>query len=237
MNKKYSIAVDFDGVIHQYISPWVDSMVIVDPPIPGVFQWLTEMVEKFNIVIHTCRLKQHNGPEHLNEVYPPQMPDEVKAVRAAIKLWFLEHGLAESVVEQLIFWTKPGKPTALVYIDDRGYRFEGKLPTEPDIRRKLWPWKYAPPPPARKPATDWDYAKCRNKHEGPANSDTCPECGEEWSGYNPQSDAADWWPTCDHQPDEHTFSYSGSDLIIDVNCRACGMSGSFRVEPSDINWE
>jgi hypothetical protein len=43
--------------------------------------------------------------------------------------------------------------------------------------------------------------------------------------------------TCDHKPDEHTFSYSGSELIIDVNCRECGMSGSFAVSPGDINWE
>jgi hypothetical protein len=42
---------------------------------------------------------------------------------------------------------------------------------------------------------------------------------------------------CDHIPDYDTFSYSGSELIIDTSCRECGVSGSFIVSPEDINWE
>jgi hypothetical protein len=43
--------------------------------------------------------------------------------------------------------------------------------------------------------------------------------------------------SCNHQPEGHTFTYSGVDLIIDVNCRECGASGSFAVSPDEINWD
>lgn len=48
-----------------------------------------------------------------------------------------------------------------------------------------------------------------------------------------------WKPVdgCAHEPEGHTVTYSGDDLICDVSCRKCGASGSFIIEPSDINWE
>ena len=33
--RNYSIAVDFDGVIHSYTSKWVAADVIPDPPVSG----------------------------------------------------------------------------------------------------------------------------------------------------------------------------------------------------------
>jgi len=44
-------------------------------------------------------------------------------------------------------------------------------------------------------------------------------------------------PVCEHEPEGHTVTYSGDDLICDVSCRHCGLSGSFEVDPGDINWE
>jgi hypothetical protein len=43
-------------------------------------------------------------------------------------------------------------------------------------------------------------------------------------------------PVCSHKPEGHTLAYSGSDLIIDVSCSECGISGSFAVDTDDINW-
>jgi hypothetical protein len=44
-------------------------------------------------------------------------------------------------------------------------------------------------------------------------------------------------PECDHEPEGHTITYAGDRLICDVSCRNCGKSGSFEVDPGDINWE
>lgn len=41
---------------------------------------------------------------------------------------------------------------------------------------------------------------------------------------------------CIHEPEGHTVIYSGERLICDVSCRKCGMSGSFIIDPNDINW-
>ena len=43
---------------------------------------------------------------------------------------------------------------------------------------------------------------------------------------------------CSHEPDAHTIAFaSQTDLICDVSCGKCGMSGSFRVDPTSIQWE
>lgn len=117
---KYSIAVDFDGVIHQYVSQWVDEHTIPDPPMPGAFAWLRQMVEHYRVIVYSSRL-----PAGLSEM----------------GRWFEENG-GQDLLERLEFWDKPGKPTALIYVDDRGFRFEGAFPTLEQIRTR--PWKYSP---------------------------------------------------------------------------------------------
>ena len=140
-SKKWTIAVDFDGVLHQYISPWVDATVIPDPPVPGAIEWLTEMSRHFRIVIHTCRFKQDNLDPADDERYPPQSLGKVARVVHAVQQWLRAHGLPGEVLAGLHFWTFPGKPTALVYVDDRGYRFRGDFPSRDDIHQRLRPWK------------------------------------------------------------------------------------------------
>lgn len=133
MEPKYSIAVDFDGVIHQYTSPWTELEEINDPPMPGAFAWLEEMTQHFKVVIHTCRIT----PRDNTEAAWKKSHDMV----LIIKRWMLEHGLDHMALRKLHFWVDPGKPTALVYIDDRGFRFEGEFPSKNDIHRVLRPWK------------------------------------------------------------------------------------------------
>lgn len=132
--KKYSIAVDFDGVIHQYTTKqrgeW-DPEYIPDPPMPGAFEWLGEMVRSFHVIIHSARFTPRDHTE----------AGCAKAHRAleAVKRWMLEQGMDSHTLRRLEFWMDPGKPTALVYIDDRGYRFEGVFPSKEAIHR-LRPW-------------------------------------------------------------------------------------------------
>ena len=111
-----TIAVDFDGVIHAYTSPWTHVLDIRDPPVEGAFAFIREAQEAgFNVVVHTARANDEQAHE-------------------VIWAWFCAHGFdgkKPPITAQ--------KVAALVYIDDRGFRFEGTFPTLETIRSfKQW---------------------------------------------------------------------------------------------------
>lgn len=113
---QYTIAVDFDGVIHSYTSPWVDHGTIPDPPVPGAIEFLNEMVKHFKVVIFSTRCSTAEG---MTEV-----------------LYYIKkHGGPD--MDRLI--PTDVKPAALVYIDDRAWRFEGTFPTKEEIHQAI-PW-------------------------------------------------------------------------------------------------
>lgn len=120
-----TIAVDFDGVLHAYTSGWQGQLNICDPPVPGALPWLARMVERFDVIIFSARLNPRGLPQ--------------AEVLEAFRDWFRRHGLPERAIEALQFWTKPGKPMAILYIDDRGWRFEGRFPDAEEILA-LEPW-------------------------------------------------------------------------------------------------
>jgi hypothetical protein len=112
--KRWTIAVDFDGVIHSYTSPWVDATTIPDPPVEGAIEWLNRIAKQFEVIIFTTRGKSLEG---------------VKAVCEYLR----EHGCT---IDPAVTWEKP---PALVYIDDRAWRFEGTFPTAHEIHMAR-PW-------------------------------------------------------------------------------------------------
>ncbi len=128
MGKPPSIAVDFDGVIHQYITKWTTRTEISDPPVPGALRWLERMLQDFNVIIWTSR---QTCDEDSDAGWA-----EVFAAERAIQAWLVKHGFPETLVGQLEYWTAPGKPHALIYIDDRGFRFEGRFPHKGDIFKR-----------------------------------------------------------------------------------------------------
>lgn len=123
--ERYTIAVDFDGVIHSYKSPWVNAHTIPDVPVEGAIEWLFHTIQKMDIVIFSTRCKTWRG-------------------RRAIKQWIKRHADA-------IWWPSPDsrgledlkfsykKLPALVYLDDRAMRFTGVFPTVDEIH-KAKPW-------------------------------------------------------------------------------------------------
>ena len=116
--ERYTIAVDFDGVLHSYSSPWVDEQTIPDPPVPGAIEWLRTMHEKFTVVIFTTRGRTTQGQQ-------------------AVHAWLIEHGLEpRTALDIAVDWKKP---PALVYLDDRAIRFEGTFPTADEIHAAR-PW-------------------------------------------------------------------------------------------------
>ena len=113
---KYTVAVDMDGVLHSYASPWVSAETIPDPPVPGAIEWLNEIHKKFDIVIFTTRGATSPGQE-------------------AVLTWLRDNGYTGPLPKVTAV-----KPAALLYIDDRAYRFDGtNFPTAEEIHR-LRPW-------------------------------------------------------------------------------------------------
>ncbi len=117
--KRYTIAVDFDGVLHSYQSPWVAAHVIPDPPVEGAMAWLATIAQDFDVVIHTTRGRTWRG-------------------RRAVRRW-LNDRYAFSWQHRKWRVTDRKVP-ALLYVDDRGWRFTGsRFPTKDDIHAAR-PW-------------------------------------------------------------------------------------------------
>lgn len=114
--KKYTVAVDFDGVLHSYITPWVSADVIPDPPVEGAIEWLNEISKDFVVVIHTTR-------------------GATLAGRIAVRKYLEEHGFKEGHIVEVTNVKQP----ALVYVDDRAWRFEGRFPDRQEIHNAR-PW-------------------------------------------------------------------------------------------------
>jgi hypothetical protein len=110
--RRKTIVVDFDGVLHSYRSGWRGATVIPDPPVPGALAWLQDAVERFEIAILSARSKEEGGIE-------------------AMQQWLEDCGLPAEVLGKLLF--PRTKPAAHVYLDDRGWRFEGTFPELDDL--------------------------------------------------------------------------------------------------------
>lgn len=116
-DNRYTIAVDFDGVIHSYRTPWMGHGVIPDIPVPGAIEWLNEISKSFRVVFHTTRGSCGVG-------------------KAAVMMWLRRHGYTATGA---ITVTNEKIP-AIVYIDDRGYRFTGRNFPDAQQIHKMRPW-------------------------------------------------------------------------------------------------
>ncbi len=116
--ERYTVAVDFDGVLHSYVTPWSNEYTIPDPPVPGAIEWLQAMLAGgLDVVIFTTRGRTPAG-------------------RDAVHLWLAKHWPEAPQLQ-----VTAEKPPALAYLDDRAIRFEGpgRWPTVDEIH-KARPW-------------------------------------------------------------------------------------------------
>lgn len=124
MAKRKTVCVDFDGVIHAYTSPWKNARTIPDMPVAGAIDWLCNMIQEYDIAIVSSRSHQWGGI-------------------SAMKAWLKKHsgnqwyGSLFVGLEEVTF--PKVKPSAVIYIDDRAWRFEGAFPTEFEIESAI-PW-------------------------------------------------------------------------------------------------
>lgn len=114
---RYTVAVDFDGVLHSYHSPWISEHEIPDEPVPGAIDFLIRMeAAGFDVVVFTTRGRTKEGQK-------------------AVRHWLHEHGWEAGMNATVTH----EKPPALVYIDDRAWRFDGRFPSAVEIMEAR-PW-------------------------------------------------------------------------------------------------
>ena len=119
IHKMKTLCIDFDGVIHSYTSGWKGAGNIPDPPVRGAKEFIQMMLsEGFKIVIMSSRASSLEGA-------------------MAIDDWLAKHGFPCDKME-----VTNSKPAAVLYIDDRGYRFDGKWNDLIEFikRNRLDPW-------------------------------------------------------------------------------------------------
>lgn len=113
---KKTILIDFDGVIHQYISKWTVPEEIHDDPVAGAFEAIEKYLSRFEVVIFSTRCKTQAGIK-------------------AMKDWFNKFGFDKT--NELIFSYE--KLPAVLLIDDRAIQFRGKFLTTEQIDNFI-PW-------------------------------------------------------------------------------------------------
>jgi len=116
---KKAVCYDFDGVVNSYTSGWQGPTVLHDDPVPGAFEAIIAFLDaEFDVFIFSTRTKYDGGIE-------------------AIKAWFEMRGFPLDRIGELQFPTD--KPSAIVYIDDRAFQFNGVFPTPEEVER-FQPW-------------------------------------------------------------------------------------------------
>ena len=121
------LCLDFDGVCHSYTSGWKGAAVIPDGYVAGLFEFLEDAKEHFDIQIFSSRSGQAGGIE-------------------AMTVWFIEQrkqwrriGGKPPVDTPLELKFPKQKPAAFVTLDDRAILFTGCWPAIEDLKA-FKPW-------------------------------------------------------------------------------------------------
>ena len=110
-----TLCLDFDGVLHEYTGPYQGDEVVNGAVIPGAVAFCEEALRHFDaVVVNSVRCRSREG---------------IRAIAA----WLDVNGFP---AEMKVVATKP---PAIVYIDDRGFRFDGTFPN-PATLLALTPW-------------------------------------------------------------------------------------------------
>lgn len=95
---KKTIVFDFDGVIHRYSKGWSDGS-IYDIPTPGIREVIDTLRKDYKVVVVSTRCKTEEGI-------------------VEVRKWLFRNQIQVDDVVDI-------KPPAIVYVDDRGLKFDG----------------------------------------------------------------------------------------------------------------
>ena len=130
------ICLDFDGVLHSYESEWIDADVIPDPPVDGAIETLyTYLDAGLTLAILSVR---------------SALPGGIQAMREWLGKHDREYRYQNRIRHNVPtlndrIYMPDHKPAAKVYVDDRGFRFEGVFPTPDELRALFIPWNKKKP--------------------------------------------------------------------------------------------
>ena len=110
-SEKNNIAIDFDGVIHNFDKGYHDGTCYGDP-IEGSLDALKKLSKTYNIIIFTAKAK------------PNRPLVNGKTGTELVSEWLEKYGVLDCVNE-----ITSEKPRAMLYIDDNAYRFENWVDT------------------------------------------------------------------------------------------------------------
>lgn len=139
--KRRTVCVDFDGVLHAYTTPWIDAHTIPDLPVPGAIEWLQRTISHFDIVIFSTRAKSKRGRDAMHDWIKGNAWEAYYA-REGDSITLDEAGRVLNMNKIRFSYEKL---PALIYIDDRAYRFDGtNWPSRNDIYSAR-PWNKPAP--------------------------------------------------------------------------------------------
>jgi hypothetical protein len=131
-----TICIDFDGVIHSYDKGWQDGTIYGDV-VPGFFEWVERVRDRFNLVVYSSRSKDEAGIMAMGIWFHTQRNEWIKA------------GGQRHPTEPLEMQFAHEKPAAWLTIDDRAIRFEGDWNAPElaaDALAAFRPWNAKPAP-------------------------------------------------------------------------------------------
>ena len=105
-NDLNNLAIDFDGVIHNFDKGWHDGTCYGDP-LPGALEAVARLAKNYNIIIFTAKAK------------PSRPLVNGKTGTELVSEWLGKHDVLQFVDE-----ITAEKPRSQVYIDDKGYHFQ-----------------------------------------------------------------------------------------------------------------
>lgn len=106
-----NIAIDFDGVIHNFNKGWHDGTCYGEP-LPGSLEAIKELSYRYNVIVFTAKAK------------PSRPLVGGKTGTELVKEWLDKHNVLQYVKD-----ITSEKPRAQIYIDDKGYHFKNWLET------------------------------------------------------------------------------------------------------------
>ena len=152
------LCLDFDGVIHSYVSGWKGAHIIPDPPVEGATDFIMAALQRFDLAIYSSRSKSLRGRWAMkrwlrHHLFEWSWADKEYRWQEFIKVppewtpW--THGdrddvcdaLARGVIKRIQWpWFKPA---AWMTIDDRAMQFTGRWPDLEEIAA-FKPWNKRP---------------------------------------------------------------------------------------------
>ncbi len=131
---KPTLCIDFDGVIHSYDRGWQDG-VIYGTVVPGFFEWVERVRDRFKLVIYSSRSKSDEGVIAMGKWLHEQR-----------NAWIASGG-ERNPTEPLSLEFAHEKPAAWLTIDDRAIQFRGDWlapELQADAMRAFKPWNVKP---------------------------------------------------------------------------------------------